>query len=76
MVLTSDYYLIENKTKSTLAKELINYLERHDGVCISDLLYFFGNEYSNWEIKQTVMQLVSVGKVKLTSDFMLMLQNK
>ena len=75
MVLTNDYYVIESKTNTKLAKELIGYLTEHgDGANIRDILDAYRGKYTSWEIKQTVMQLVSARIVRLTSDTTLKLQ--
>jgi len=75
MVLTNDYYVIDSKTNTKLAKELIQFLTDHgEGADIWNILDAFRGKYTSWEIKQTVMQLVSARIVCLTSDTTLKLQ--
>ena len=69
MVLTNDYYQIDSKTNTVLANELLQYLATHPvGTDIREILNFFGGKYTNWEIKKTVMQLISAQKIRLASD--------
>jgi uncharacterized protein YpbB len=76
MVLTNEYYIIDAKTDTELALKIINYIKKHQGTNIRDILNKFGTDQSNWEIKETVMQLISSGNIELSSDATLKFQEK